>query len=134
MFFWFRSFTCTVWLFPSFLERVEGLGGGLKLDVQGQGGKLLDVDRQGVGGGGSWQSDNFPERHMCITPYNIHNLKGIHLLTTSRLGLSHLIQENFRNNFFDSIYPLCNCSLDIESTVHIFSTAITSMFCGKLSR
>ena len=43
-----------MWLFPSFLERVEGLGGGLKLDVQGQGGgKLLDVDRQGVGGGGS---------------------------------------------------------------------------------
>ena len=47
----------------------------LKLDVQGEvGGKNLDVDGQG-GGGGSCNLDNIHGHHMCIVPYYIHRTK-----------------------------------------------------------
>ena len=37
-----------------------------------------------------------------------------------RLGLSHLHEHKFRHCFQDTLNPLCECSKDIESTVHFF--------------
>ena len=52
----------------------------------------------------------------CV--YNCHDPKGVKRITRLRLGLSHLRENKFKHNFQDSIYPLCNCSHDIESTTH----------------
>ena len=48
--------------------------------------------------------------------YNISNPVGLTLLTRLRLGLSHLNEHRFNHNFQNFINPLCNCSLEIEST------------------
>ena len=50
------------------------------------------------------------------TIYNINNPVGLKLLTRLRLGLSHLNEHRFNHNFQNFINPLCNCSLEIEST------------------
>ena len=66
--------------------------------------------------------------------YNIHNPKGLKLLTRLRLGLSHLREHKFRHNFQDTINPLCFCDLEIEDTshfllhCHLFSIHITVFF------
>ena len=52
--------------------------------------------------------------------FDIHNLLEIKLLTRLRLGLSHLHEHKFRHCFQDTLNPLCECSKDIESTVHFF--------------
>ena len=49
-----------------------------------------------------------------------HNPFGIKLLTRLRLGLSHLHEHKFRHCFQDTLNPLCECSKDIESTMHFF--------------
>ena len=60
-------------------------------------------------------------RPMQNPIYNIHDPMGIKYLTRLlRLGLSHLDDHKFRNNFQDCINPLCPCSLEVESTVHYF--------------
>ena len=51
---------------------------------------------------------------------NIHNPLGIQLLTRLRLGLSQLYEHKFRHCFQDTLNPLCECSKDIESTMHFF--------------
>ena len=52
--------------------------------------------------------------------FNIHNPMGIKLLTRLRLGLSHLREHKFNHNFQDSVNPLCNCGLEVETTTHFF--------------
>ena len=50
--------------------------------------------------------------------YNIHDTKGLKLLTRLRLGLHHLGDHKFRDNFQDCVSPMCSCGLDIETTTH----------------
>ena len=52
--------------------------------------------------------------------YNIHDPLGIKYLTRLRLGLSHLNEHKFRQNFQDCLNSLCSCSLEIETTNHFF--------------
>ena len=39
--------------------------------------------------------------------FNVHNAKGIKLLTRLRVGFSHLKEHKFRHNFQDLISYLC---------------------------
>ena len=50
----------------------------------------------------------------------IHNQLGIKLLTCIRVGLTHLKEHKFKNNFQDPIDLLCSCGNSIESTIHYF--------------
>ena len=50
--------------------------------------------------------------------HNCFNTKGIKYLTRLRLGLSHLRERKFKHGFLDSLNPICNCGLDIETTCH----------------
>ena len=52
--------------------------------------------------------------------YAICNKKGLKYLTRLRLRLSHLREHKFKHNFQDTINPLCNCSLSVESIEHYF--------------
>ena len=52
--------------------------------------------------------------------FDNHNPLGIKLLTRLHLGLSHLHEHKFRHCFQDTLNPLCECSKDIESTMHFF--------------
>ena len=52
--------------------------------------------------------------------YNTWNLKGLKLLTRLRLGLSHLNEHRFNHNFEGCTNPLSTCSLEVESTSHLF--------------
>ena len=56
-----------------------------------------------------------PDPHST---YNIHDSKGLKLLTRLRLGLSHLGDQKFRHNFQDSVSPMCSCGQAIETTIH----------------
>ena len=51
---------------------------------------------------------------------NVHNTKGIKLLTRRRIGFSHLKEHKFRHKFQDTINPLCRCGNFVESTTHFF--------------
>ena len=42
------------------------------------------------------------------------------LFTTLRLGVSHLNEHNFNDNFEDCINPLCTCTLEVKSSTHFF--------------
>ena len=50
--------------------------------------------------------------------FNCHNRTGIKLITRFRLGLSHLRDHKFKNNFLDCVNPICCCDKDIDTTVH----------------
>ena len=50
--------------------------------------------------------------------FNIHDPKGIKLLTRLRVGLSHLRYHKFKHNFLDTLNPLCSCNIETESTCH----------------
>ena len=50
--------------------------------------------------------------------FGYHNLKGIKCLMRLRLGLSHLNEHKFKNNFQDTLNPLCTCGCDVENTCH----------------
>ena len=47
-----------------------------------------------------------------------YNLTGIKYLTRLRLGLSHLHEHKFKNNFQDTLNPFCTCGCNIENTCH----------------
>ena len=51
---------------------------------------------------------------------NVHNLHGIKLLTRLRVGLIHLHENKFRDNFQDSLDPFCNRSRHIKTTIYFF--------------
>ena len=50
--------------------------------------------------------------------FGCHNLKGIKYLTRLRLGLTHLYEHKFKNNFQDTLNPLCTCGCGVENTCH----------------
>ena len=50
--------------------------------------------------------------------YGIHDPKGLKNITRLRLGLSHLREHKFKHNFQNTINPICDCGLDIETTAH----------------
>ena len=52
--------------------------------------------------------------------YNSHNPKGIKPVARLHLGLSHLREHKFKHSLPDLINSLCNCSYEVESTVHFF--------------
>ena len=57
---------------------------------------------------------------MPNSVYNIRDPVEIKYLTRLRLGLSHLNEHKFRNNFQDCLNPLRSCSLEVETTNHYF--------------
>ena len=59
-------------------------------------------------------------RRTANNMFSCHNLKGIKYLTRLRLGLSHLHKLKFKNNFQDTLNPLCTCGCDVENTCHFF--------------
>ena len=52
--------------------------------------------------------------------FSVHNPVGIKFLNRLRLGLSHLREHKFKHNFQDCLDPICNCRIEIESTIHFF--------------
>ena len=52
--------------------------------------------------------------------FDIHNAKGIKLITRLRPGLSYLREHKFKDSFQDTKNPLCNCDQNIESATHFF--------------
>ena len=54
--------------------------------------------------------------------YGCQNIMGIKLLTRLLLGLSHLREHKFKHNFQDTLNPLCNCGMDVESSTHFYSS------------
>ena len=59
-------------------------------------------------------------RQLAAPVINIHSLLGLKLLTSLRLGLSHLNEHRFNHHFESCLDPLCTCSLEMESTTHFF--------------
>ena len=57
-------------------------------------------------------------RRTANNIFSCDNLKGIKCLTRLRLGLSHLHKLKFKNNFQDTLNPLCTCGCDVEYTCH----------------
>ena len=52
--------------------------------------------------------------------FNCHNPFGIKLIARLGLGLSHLRDHRFKQNFLDRVNSVCCCGKDIETTVHFF--------------
>ena len=52
--------------------------------------------------------------------FSIYDPLGIRLLNRLRVDFSHLNEHKFRNNFADTLNPLCLCSLETESTAQFF--------------
>ena len=50
--------------------------------------------------------------------FNIHNPLGIKYLTRLRIEFSHLKEHKFRQNFQDSVDPMCSCGSGTETTKH----------------
>ena len=85
---------------------------------------------------GEFQPWGMPILYTTLWPsiFHILNPRGIKLLTRLRVGLSNLHEHKFRHCFQDSnlhehkfrhcfqdtLYPLCQCGKDIESTMHFF--------------
>ena len=59
--------------------------------------------------------------------YNCFNTKGINYLTRQRLGLSHLRDHKFKQDFLDSLNPICSCGLDIETTCNYLLHCLDSI-------
>ena len=64
-------------------------------------------------------------RSSANSPFDSHNPKEIKFITKLWLGLSHLREHKFKPSFQDSLNPLCNCGLDIESTAHYLFHCVT---------
>ena len=54
----------------------------------------------------------------CSFLFSIHHSVGVKLLLRLRLGFSHLYDHKFRQNFHDTLNPLCSCSPERETTSH----------------
>ena len=52
--------------------------------------------------------------------YKIYDPHGIKLLTSVRLGFSHLSEHKSRHKIADSLIPSFSCSLETESTLYFF--------------
>ena len=62
--------------------------------------------------------------------FNINDSIGVKLLTRLRLGSSHLREHKFTHGFRDILNPLCPCSIETETTAHIFCVVISIMQTG----
>ena len=54
------------------------------------------------------------------TNYDIHDTKGLKLLTRLWLGIRHLGDYRFRHNIQDCVSPMYSCGQDTETTTHFF--------------
>ena len=52
--------------------------------------------------------------------FSIYDPLRIKLLNRFRVDFSYLNEHKFRHNFADTFNPLCSCSLETESTAHLF--------------
>ena len=59
--------------------------------------------------------------------YGRQNIMGIKLVTRLQLGLSHLREHKFKHSFPDTLNPLCNCGMDVESSTQ-FSTPMSLLY------
>ena len=59
-------------------------------------------------------------RQIAFERRNILIYWNCKLVTTLRLGLSHLREHKFKHSFQDIVNPLCSCGLDIETASHYF--------------
>ena len=50
--------------------------------------------------------------------YGCQNIMGIKLVTRLCLGLSRLREHKFKRSFQDTLNPLCNWGMDVESSTH----------------
>ena len=72
-------------------------------------------------------------RPVANSVFEINNPYGLKLLTSLRLGLSHLRYHKFRHKFQDCIKPITVYGLEIETTTHfllhclLFQSARQSM-------
>ena len=57
-------------------------------------------------------------RPSSNTFYRCQNIMGKKLVIRLRLGLSHLREHKFKHSFQDTLNPLCNCGMDVESSTH----------------
>ena len=62
--------------------------------------------------------------------YNINDPIDIKLMIRQCLGFSHLRKYKLEHNFQETLYPLCACSIEVESTSYYFCVAISMMLCG----
>ena len=59
---------------------------------------------------------------------------GVKLFTSLRLQFSHLNEHKFRHGFTDTIYPMCACGTEVETTedfllrCQFYSTQILELF------
>ena len=49
--------------------------------------------------------------------FAIHDTKGLKRLTWLRLNFSHLSEHKFRNDFRDTVDPMCKCGVETETTL-----------------
>ena len=54
----------------------------------------------------------------CPTLFPIRHPACVKLLIRLRLGFSNLYENKFRNNFHDTLNPLCSCSLEPKVTLY----------------
>ena len=64
-------------------------------------------------------------RHKPNNVYYFHNSNGIKLLTSLRLGLSHLREHKFKPSFQDCLNRLCLCGNEIETSTHYLLHCLT---------
>ena len=57
--------------------------------------------------------------------FQFHNPKGVKLLTTLRLGLSHLREHKVKHGFLDSLNPTCIAVKTLKLQLISFSTVLT---------
>ena len=50
--------------------------------------------------------------------FGVSDIYDVKLLTWLRLNFSHLNELKFRDNFNDTISPMCNCGTATETTIH----------------
>ena len=50
--------------------------------------------------------------------FEIHDIKGLKLLTRLRLNFSHLNEHKIRHGFKDRVDPMCKCGVETETTPH----------------
>ena len=50
--------------------------------------------------------------------FNVHNPIGVKYLNRLTLNFSHLNEHKFHHNFRDTVYPLCCCNTETETTSH----------------
>ena len=52
--------------------------------------------------------------------FSVYDPLGIKLLHRLRVDFGHVNEHKFRDNFADTLNPLCSSSLETESTAHFF--------------